>query len=201
MFQRSVSLEDAGQLLARNSWTGVAHGDDYIVRTRLSTKGDRVVRSTELDRVSEKVPEDLENAKAIARDLDFVDRQLGVQMNALCGGQLLMALERVDEKWFQRHHLTLERNLPRLDRRHVEQIVEQVLHALDRAANRLERLRDRFCGPARRDFRREQAGAGRDHTNLIAEVMRHEGEDLLSRLNGIPQLRDELRLDDDHGGA
>ena len=89
--------------------------------------------------------------------------------------------------------------MTRPDRRHVEQVTQQVLHVARRTPDRLDGLLEVRRLLQCRDSRVKEIGAHRYHREMVAEVVRYDRQDPFTDLNRVLRFSIESRVLDCRG--
>jgi hypothetical protein len=112
-----------------------------------------------------------------------------------------LAIAGLDQKGFDVLGPRVDGKPSGLDGSHIEEIAQKRLHGSRSALDHLDRLEGLRLSAQFRDLQPEQLGSHHDHAKLVAKVVRHDSEDLLSLLHRLLRVGVEPRILDRRGRA
>src|SRR5690606_6034933 len=164
------ALEYAVQVLRVDAGTGVGDRDANPALRRRRGNLDAAARGYELERVAEQVREHLEDAPAIHVNGGQPGLDATVEADRALARQLLEHHARLAHEESDLGPLAPDEELPRVDLRDVEQVLQESLHLLGRDAD----ARDAGVPPIGRHVELEHGRRAGDGLQRVPQVVGHD---------------------------
>ncbi len=136
----------------------------------------------ELQRIADEVLEYLQQPVAIRPDVRKVLREFGPKLDGARKGERSLGVHRIRDDPSRWYAARLDGEAAGVDASHVQQVLDQAVHPV---RSSLDHLAGFPSGELRGFLAPEQGGLHQDRAEGIAEVMRHDPQDVVPDLDAL----------------